>query len=67
MSVLFWPFQALWRLVGFVFELTGRFVAIVIGLVLLAIGALLSATVILAIIGIPMMVFGFLLIVRGLF
>ncbi len=67
MSLLMWPFTALWRLVGFVFELTGRFLAILIGLALLAIGALLSATVILSIIGVPLMVFGFLLIVRGLF
>lgn len=68
MSNLFlWPFVAVWRLVGFVLELTGRFLAILIGLVLLAAGALLSATVILAIVGVPLMIFGFLLVVRGLF
>jgi len=50
-----------------VFELTGRFVAIIIGLALLVVGTLLSATVILSIIGVPLMVFGLLLVVRGLF
>ena len=67
MSLLMWPFTALWRLMGFVFELTGRFVAIIIGLALLVVGTLLSATVILSIIGVPLMVFGLLLVVRGLF
>ena len=67
MDILVWPFKAVWQLVGVVFNLTGRFVAILIGLVLLAVGLALSATVILAIVGIPLMVFGALLIARGLF
>jgi hypothetical protein len=56
-----------WRLVSFIFETTGRFVAVILGLVFLAVGALLSASVVLACLGAPMMVLGFLLIVRGLF
>lgn len=62
-----WPFVALWRLVGLIFELTGRFVAIVIGIVLMAVGALLAATVIGAVIGVPLLAVGLLLLVRGLF
>ena len=67
MSVLLFPFQAIWRLVTFIFELTGRFVAILIGFVLLVIGVIVSLTVVGAIVGIPLAIFGVLLIVRGLF
>jgi hypothetical protein len=66
-NLLAWPFVALWRLVGLVFELTGRFVAILVGIVLMLVGALLTATVIGAIVGVPLLAFGLLLIVRGLF
>jgi membrane-bound ClpP family serine protease len=67
MSVLLLPFQAIWRLVTFIFELTGRFVAILIGFVLLVVGVIVSLTVVGAIVGIPLAIFGVLLIVRGLF
>jgi uncharacterized membrane protein YdbT with pleckstrin-like domain len=62
-----WPFEALWRLVTWVFELTGRVVAIILGLVLIVIGTLLSLTVVGAVIGVPVGVFGILLLLRGLF
>lgn len=62
-----WPFVALWRMVGLILELTGRFAAIVIGIVLIAVGALLTATVIGAVIGVPFVAVGLLLLVRGLF
>ncbi len=66
-AVIIWPFRLLWNLVIWVINLTGRFVAILIGLVLLLLGVALSATVIGAIIGIPMAVFGGALLLRGLF
>ncbi|MBN2388664.1 MAG: hypothetical protein JXB85_16725 [Anaerolineales bacterium] len=62
-----WPFVALWKLVVGVVALTGRLVAVVLGLVFLIVGVLLSVTIIGAIIGVPFIVFGFMLIVRGLF
>ncbi len=62
-----WPFVALWRLVTGILVLTGRLVSVILGLVLALIGALLSATVVGAIIGVPLIIFGGLLIVRGLF
>ena len=61
------PFVALWRLVSFIFELTGRLVAVVLGVVLMILGVLLTLTVVGAVIGIPLIVFGFLLMLRGLF
>ncbi len=65
--LLLWPFVALWRLVAFIFELTGRLVALVIGGVLVLAGAILSLTGVLAVVGIPMILFGLLLLIRGLF
>ena len=62
-----WPFQAIWRLITWIVRLTGRLLAIILGFVLIIIGAVLCITVILLPVGIPMIVFGFLLTMRGLF
>jgi hypothetical protein len=64
---IFWPFVALWRLVTWILELTGRLVAIILGVVFMAVGAILSVTVVGAFIGVPLFLFGGLLIFRGLF
>lgn len=64
---LLWPLVALWRLLTGIIEITGRLVAVVIGAVLILVGGLISLTVIGAILGIPLMLLGVLLIVRGLF
>ena len=64
---LFWPFVALWRLVAGIVEMTGRLVAVILGLVLMIVGVVVSLTVVGAIIGIPLVVVGFLLMLRGLF
>ena len=62
-----WPFWAVWRLVGFILKLTGRLVAVVLGLVLMLAGALVSLTVIGAFVGVPLFILGLLLVFRGLF
>lgn len=62
-----WPFVALWHLVTGILMLTGRLVAVILGLVFVLVGAVLSATVIGAILGVPMILFGGLLVLRGLF
>jgi hypothetical protein len=62
-----WPFVALWRLVSGILIATGRLVAVILGLVFVLVGALLSATVVGAIVGVPLILFGGLLVVRGLF
>jgi len=56
-----------WGLVGFAFNLTGRLIGILLGGLLLAIGLGLTATFILAIIGIPLVFVGALLIIKSLF
>ncbi len=67
MSWLLWPFIALWRLVTTILEMTGRFVALVLGLVFMLVGALISLTIVGAIVGIPLFIVGFLLVLRGIF
>jgi hypothetical protein len=62
---ILWPFALLWDLLAQVIGLTGRFVAVVLGMVLMIVGGLLCLTVIGAIVGIPLMIVGFGLIVRG--
>ncbi len=65
--VVLWPFWALWRLVTLILELTGRLLAVVIGLVLVILGALISLTIVGALVGVPVALLGLLLILRGLF
>lgn len=65
--LLLWPFKALWDLLTWILKLTGRLVAALIGLAITIVGFVLTILVISAPIGIPMMVFGFLLMVRGIF
>jgi hypothetical protein len=61
-----WPFAAIWNLVAWIVSLTGRMIAVILGLVFLIVGALLTITVIGAILGIPMIILGLLLVIRGL-
>jgi len=64
---LLWPFKVLMDLIEGIIKLTGRLVAAVIGLAIMIVGVVLTALVITAPLGIPMIVFGFLLMVRGIF
>lgn len=64
---LLWPFVALWRLVTWILAMTGRLIAILLGIVFMAVGVIATLTVIGAIIGVPMFLFGVLLVFRGLF
>jgi len=54
-------------LISFIFNLTGRLLGVVIGIVLMAIGLILITTVVGAILGIPLLIVGLLLIIRSLF
>jgi hypothetical protein len=50
-----------------ILKLTGRVVASLIGVVLMIVGIALSLTIVGAIFGIPLIIFGFMLTARGLF
>ncbi len=62
-----WPFAAIWQLLATIVGLTGRFVAMVLGLVFIVVGVIVSLTVVGAIVGIPMAVIGLLLFLKGIF
>lgn len=64
---LLWPFVALWKLIAGIVEFTGRFVAIVLGIVFIIVGVILSLTIIGAIVGIPLAIIGLLMFLRGIF
>ncbi len=64
---ILWPIVALWDLVTGILKLTGRLVAILVGVVLMIVGIAVSLTVVGAIVGIPLVILGFTLTVRGLF
>jgi hypothetical protein len=62
-----WPFAALWKLLAVIVELTGRFVALVLGIVFIIVGIIVSLTIVGAIVGVPLAIIGLLLLLRGIF
>lgn len=64
---LLWPFWALWKLIAGIVELTGRMVGAILGVVIMIVGIVLTVTLVLAFVGIPLIILGFLLIIRSLF
>ena len=62
-----WPFAAIWKLLAVIVEMTGRFVAMVLGVVLLVVGVIVSLTIVGAIVGVPLAIIGLLLFFRGMF
>ncbi len=62
-----WPFAALWKLLAVIVEMTGRFVAMVLGVVFIIVGVIISLTIIGAIVGVPLAIIGLLLLLRGMF
>jgi hypothetical protein len=66
-SLLAFPFIALWRLLELLLSLTGRLLALTLGLVVLLLGGILSLTGVGAVLGIPLMAVGLLLLIRAMF
>jgi len=62
-----WPFAMLWHLLATIVGLTGRFVAMILGLVFMVVGFIVSLTLVGAIVGIPIMIVGLLLFLKGVF
>ena len=62
-----WPFKLIWDLLALILNVTGRIIGAVLGLVLLIVGLVLTILVFAAPVGIPLMIFGFMLMVRSLF
>ena len=66
-SWIMWPFDALWWLVTTILALTGRLIVVLLGTVLMMGGLLISMTIVGAVLGIPLLFFGVLVVLRGLF
>lgn len=68
---LLWPFKflfkGLFRLIAGIIELTVRFAVVLLGGVLFMVGLLLSLTIIGAIVGIPLMMAGGMMVLKGMF
>ena len=62
-----WPFAMLWHLLATIVGLTGRFIAMILGIIFICVGVIVSLTLIGAIIGIPMAIIGLLLFLKGMF
>ncbi len=62
-----WPFFAVWRLVTFLLNATGRLICGVLGIVLMAVGSVVTLTIVGAPLGVPLILLGFLLLARALF
>lgn len=67
MRLLFWPFQMIWSLIGFLFKLFGRLMSAIIGVVFMITGAVLTFTIVGSFIGIPLIILGLLLLIRSIF
>lgn len=65
--ILVLPFVLLWDLITWILCLTGRVLAAVVGLVLMIAGIFISMTIIGAFVGVPLIIFGFLLMLRSIF
>ena len=61
------PIVWLWRFVTFLANLTGILLALTLGLLLMVIGLALTWTVIGAVLGIPLFILGFMLLLRALY
>lgn len=66
-SILFFPFVVVWALFSFLMKLTGRLLAVIIGFVFVVVGIILTVTLFAAPIGIPLIIFGILLMLRSVF
>ncbi len=65
--LLLLPFVLVWSIFSFMMKLTGRIVAVIMGITFMIIGLTLTVTFVAAPIGIPLAIFGFLLTVRSIF
>ncbi len=64
---ILWPLVALWNLLAFILKLTGRLAGVMIGLALMIAGIVLCFTVIGLPVGLPLIILGFSLMLRGIF
>lgn len=62
-----WPVAMVWELLAIVLSITGRLMAGILGVGLMAVGIAVAMTVAGAPLGIPLAILGFLLMIRSVF
>ncbi|MCL2566268.1 MAG: hypothetical protein FWE24_10785 [Defluviitaleaceae bacterium] len=67
MRIILLPFRLIWFLLELVLNLTGRLICAVLGLVFMVVGLILTATILGSVIGIPLFIFGVILLLRSIF
>ncbi len=67
LAILVWPFVALWTLLTTIIRLIGRIGLWIVGMLIMIAGALLTLTIVGVVVGIPLLILGFLLVARALF
>ncbi len=65
--LLLLPFRLVFGLVAAIIGLVGRLVGLVIGFVFLVVGVLVSLTIVGAIVGVPLALFGLILMLKSIF
>lgn len=65
--VIFWPVVAVWMIITKLVELTGILIALLVGFILMVAGVALSATVIGAVVGIPLLFIGVMITLRAIY
>jgi hypothetical protein len=65
--ILLLPFVLIWNILELILKMTGRFMAVILGLAIIIIGVVLCITVIGAVVGIPLILFGSMMMLRGFF
>jgi hypothetical protein len=62
-----WPFAAVWDVLAMVLNITGRILGVLLAVGLMAAGVALTMVVVGAPLGIPLVILGFLLMIRSIF
>lgn len=65
--LILWPVVAIWKIITKLVELTGILIALLVGFVLMVAGAILSMTVVGAVIGLPLMFIGAMITIRAIY
>lgn len=67
MKLLFFPITLALNIVESLLKITGKLIVVLLGFIFTSIGIMLSVTIIGAIIGIPMLILGVTMIIKGIF
>jgi hypothetical protein len=67
LRLLLWPLKLAWGIVTRVVDLMGILLGLLVGFLLMAVGLLLCSGIITIFLGLPLLIIGFLLVLRALY